>query len=150
MPIIFSYLPLKAISDVPVSDTEHKRIMTQFISELKSIQNRILGASQLALDEPPENISLTRDINLINNDISKLRQRVIEYNSDIPSTDLRNKDALFLRNAINDSQISLYQLSEISQTTTNLEKILLLEDFFEYKKSGEQTLVNLENMITRY
>ena len=148
--ILFSYSPLKATEISPISNTEHKKTMTQFISELKVIQDRIFKVAQVALDEPPENVAITRDINLINSDISRLRQQVIAYNSDIPAPDLKNKDVLFLRNAINDSQISLYQLDEISQTTTNLEKVLILQDFFEYKKSGEQTVINLENLMARY
>lgn len=138
------------LSATTLSPAEHKEAIIKFISDLRIIQNRIFQVAQIALDEPPEISRLTSTINSINSDISTLRKQAIDYNSALTPTSLQNTDVLLLQNAINDSQNSLHQLNAVSDTTSNLEKLMLFEKYFIYKNSSDQTLSNIENTISKY
>ncbi|PHV72219.1 hypothetical protein CS063_01720 [Sporanaerobium hydrogeniformans] len=132
------------------SNAEFKKLITQFISDLNTIQNRIFRASQLTIEQPLKSSLLKSELNSINSDITKLRKQVVDYDSTIPNNDLRSSILLLLRSAINDTQNSLYQLDSLSSASNSLDKILLLEDYFQFKKSGEQTLNEVEKRLSRY
>lgn len=140
-------LPIATEFTTPVSPIEHQQTLRNYINQLRSINNRAFRLVQLTLDTPPRDITaLIQSINSINTEIYSMRRAMRDYLSYVQTTGIQNRDILLLFNALNHTSNQLYYLEQLSLTTSNVEKVILLEDFFRARSATTDTL---ETFISR-
>ncbi len=146
--LILLGLPLSATTLPSNNNAAHEKMMLQYLDELKSLQNRTFYLSQIALDNPPiDKIALLSNISNINGELDALNKKVMSSLSAVPSISQENTELLLTLNAINLIKNSLYQLTKLSDTTANVDRILLLEEFFRLRIDAEETLDALTSAI---
>lgn len=136
--------PLISASDVPMP--EHKQIITQYIKDIRTLQEQILSLLEKA-DTPPS--SLNAQINFIYNNIEDVEKSILNYVTEVPKLSPQRQDLLLSLVALNATENSLYQLTQFINETSLVEKTLLLEDFYFLRTSANDTLNRLENIISR-
>ncbi|WP_069999017.1 hypothetical protein [Cellulosilyticum sp. I15G10I2] len=141
--IIFTTIPLSA-SNI-VRDIEHEMVIKQYISDIKDVQNHVFSLSQIVVGNLPEDLSRIRnEINFINIRIQELSRTVLLYTRSTPSISFQNRDALLVCVALNLLKNSLYQLNMLIYVDNNVDKSILLEDFYLFKRISIETLETLE------
>ncbi|WP_070000190.1 hypothetical protein [Cellulosilyticum sp. I15G10I2] len=162
--IMFTAIPLKAANSSPVSPTptaptellppsptSHREAISRFISEINQIQSQVFDIAILAQVNPPEfEQRLTNNISFINRRIEELNTSVLEYLTTVPSIGEQNTHVLFVINALNFVKNSLYSLSALSQTTANIVRIRLLDEYFRSRLAGIDTLNTVISLILQY
>ena len=138
-------------SDVMLSDAQHKQIIQQFLSEIAFMQRQVFDIAQSALRDPsPDDRQLQIRINLINNNIERLNTVMQDYLATVPGVSERNRHVLLTFNVINLVKSSLYTLSLLIRTTTDAERIALLDEFFRARVTALDTLGILEELLDRF
>lgn len=128
---------------------EHKQIISQFIDEVRNIQNRTYQLIQVALDSPIKDItSFKRNINTINTDAANLRRNVLNYQTTLLDTSFQYRDVLLLLNALNYTKNALFELELLSVRTSNVERTRIFENLFQSRTEGINALNILENLIS--
>lgn len=141
--VISISIPLSASNTV--RDIEHEMIIKQYISDIRDIQNHVFSLSQIIVGDPPKDLSrITKEINFINIRIQKLSRTVLLYTGSTPSISFQNRDALLVCVALNLLKNSLYQLNMLIYVDNNVDKSVLLEDFYLFKRVSIETLGTLE------
>jgi len=158
--ITFTYPPLCAADispDLQVTQSptatsslaEHKQIISQFIDEIRNIQNRTYQLIQVALDNPIKDITnFKRNINTINSDAAELRRNVLNYQTTLIDTSFQYRDVLLLLNALNYTKNTLFELELLSVITSNVERTRIFENLFQSRAEGVNALNILENLIS--
>ncbi len=142
--IIFTAFPLNA--SVTVSNLRHEAIIKQQISGIRVIQNHVFSLSQSIICYLPQDRSgIEKEINFINGRIETLGKEITAYLRTTPSISLENRDALLACVSLNFIKNALYQLSILSGQSSNVDRNILLEDFYLYKRFSVETLDALED-----
>lgn len=143
-----SIVPVTAPSSVSPPLNEHKQIINEYIDELKIIQDRTFQLLQLVLDTPLKDpTNFNKNLNLINNDAATLRAKVLNYQKTVPADTTEFRDILLILNALNYSKNALFQLESLAKTTSNVEKSILLEEFFKSRIDSINALNIIRNLI---
>ncbi|MDF2613364.1 MAG: hypothetical protein K0S71_1150 [Clostridia bacterium] len=159
--IMSAYIPSSAASpgttpsvtpspppSVTPSVINHKETIEQFIFEIREIQNQTFNIAQLALSNPPLFAQrLASNITYINSRIDSLNTRILEYLESIPTIGNQNTHVLLTLNALNFIKNGLYTLSVLTQTTPNVQRIQLLDQYFRSRIAGIDTLTTVENLL---
>ncbi len=143
--------PMIVSGATPVGPTppEHLRKITEFISEIRHVQNQVFDVAQFALNpETTDPRSLAPNISLIAHSIERIRQRILEYSTTIPSVGNQNRDVLLLLNALNFNKNRLNTISLLTATSTSVERIGLLDEFFRSRIAAKDTLNTIEELIS--
>lgn len=150
--ILFTSMPVMATVKTPIiSDAEHKEIIQDFLTEIKSLQQQAYSIAQATVTSPAENTKqLEARINLVNADTDRLIKKIQEYYSIVPDLSDRNRHVLLTFNTINLVETSLYTLSLLIRATTDLERIELLDQFFSDRIGSLNTLKTLEEILAKF
>ncbi len=150
--ILFTFsLSATDTNDTMLSDAQHKQIIQQFLSEITFLQRQVFDIAQSALRDPsPDDRQLEIRINLINNNIERLNAVIQEYLATVPGVSARNRHVLLTFNVLNLVKSSLYTLSLLIRTTTDAERIALLDEFFNARVTALDTLAILEDLLNRF
>lgn len=141
-------IPLSASNTI--SDANHKETIQQYISDIRRIQDQIFYLSQIILRGSPEDTpAISNGINLANHRIQELHKAISSYLEITPTISAQNRDALFASISLSLSKNALYQLNVLVNTHNYVDKSLLLEDFYLFKKVSTETLEELEELISR-
>ncbi len=142
-------LPVPPETAQPISPSDHRRIVQEYINQIRTMHDRAFQLIQLTLDSPIKDAdALRRSINLINMEIDSVRRQLRDYLSLIQTTRTQNRDVLLLFNALNHTSNQLLYLEQLSYATSNVEKALLLGDFFRSRQASIDTLSAAETFIT--
>lgn len=142
-------LPIAPESAAPVSPIEHQRTIRSYINQLRSMHNRTFQLVQLTLDTPPRDMAaLRQSINFINTEINSIRREMRVYLSQVQTTGMQNRDILLLFNALNHASNQLFYLEQLSLAPSNVEKVILLENFFRSRSATTDTLDTVETFIS--
>ncbi|MDF2612347.1 MAG: hypothetical protein K0S71_133 [Clostridia bacterium] len=152
--IVFADIPLRAAAPsvpptpTPVSSSEHKEIIREFIYEITEIQSQVFNIAQLVLNNQPlSQGGLLPNITRINNNIDRLNRRIEEYSENIPSISTQNRDVLLISNALNFIKNGLLTLSVLAAADTDVERITLLDEYFRSRIAAKDTLKTVEDLI---
>ncbi|WP_141722953.1 hypothetical protein [Cellulosilyticum sp. I15G10I2] len=142
-------LPVAPDTAEPVSPIDHQRIMQEYINQIRTMHNRSFQLVQLTLDSPIRDIpSLRHSINLINIEIDSVRRQLRDYLSHVQTTRIQNRDVLLLFNALNHTSNQLLYLEQLSYAISNVEKALLLGDFYRSRQATIDTLDAAEAFVS--
>ncbi|WP_069999637.1 hypothetical protein [Cellulosilyticum sp. I15G10I2] len=140
--------PLSASGNVAM--IEHKEILTQYIEDIRKLQDHIITLLEDVTGVPPvSNTDFTSELSLIYNEMEDVEKRILNYISSVPKLSYQRRDLLLSLVALNSVENSLYQLSQFIKETSGVEKALLLEDFYFLRTSASDTLYRLERIIER-
>ncbi|MDF2878491.1 MAG: hypothetical protein K0S30_1587 [Clostridia bacterium] len=141
--------PLITLQATQPTLIEHRQIVSQFIDQLKIIQTRTYGLIQLALESPIKDIaSFKTGINSVNNTTAVLRRDILNYQSTLLDSSFQYRDVLLLLNALNYTKNALFELELLSVTTNNVERTELIQNLFQSRTEGINTLNILEDLIS--
>lgn len=133
-----------------INDAQHKQTVQQYIDKLRTLQKQILFLNEYNLESSPTNKDLySNSITLTNNQIENLREEISNYLETLPSISSQNRDVALAFNSLTFLKNALYQLILLGDTTSAVEKNLLLEDFYLFMRLATDTLNSLENVIIR-
>lgn len=134
----------------PTNPTAHKEIMRQYIRDMRTLQDQVFYLSEIVLrDSAADTPTIANGIALINSSIEELNRSISNYLATVPSISSENRDILLAFNALNFAKNSLYQLSLLENTVSSVDRALLLEDFYLFRRAATETLTLLENLISR-
>ncbi|PHV69180.1 hypothetical protein CS063_17310 [Sporanaerobium hydrogeniformans] len=160
--ILIASVPLSATAPIPTlesapttliypTSTEHKQTINQFISEIRQIQQQVFDIAQFAQINPSEfKQRLSNSISNIDNNIEKLNSRILEYLETVPDIGDQNIHVLLTLNTLNFIKNGLYSLRVLTNTTSDVLRIRLLDEYFRSRIAGLDTLNTLENLILQY
>lgn len=160
--ILITSVPLSATTPTPSPEpvpttpiyptiTEHRQTINQFISEIRQIQRQVFDIAQFAQVNPSEfNQRLSNNISIINNNINTLNNRILEYLETVPDVGDQNIHVLLVSNALNFIKNGLYSLRVLTNTTSNVLRIRLLDEYFRSRIAGLDTLTTAENLLLQY
>lgn len=151
--IILASIPLSAADPqgIVISNTEHKQIIEQFLSEITAIQGQVFDIAQAALTTNVQvDGRLAVRINLINTNIEGLNKRIQDYLASIPEVSERNRHVLLTFNVLNLVKSSLYTLSLLIRSTNDAERLVLLDEYFNTRVTALDTLQILEEILQKY
>lgn len=144
--ILFTSFPLIASN---TSISSHDQTIQKFIDDIQLLQNQVFTLAQSAFENSPEYKStIKNEIKLINTNIQSLDNEILAYLSTLPSISSENSDTLLVQNALNLVKNSLYQIDLLSNSTTSLERFLILQEFFRLRVNAAETLLGLKNLIS--
>jgi len=151
MVILFASVPLGATTPTYPTPTEHTQTINQFISEIRAIQGQVFDIAQFAQVNPSEfKQRLSNSISNINNQIETLNSKISEYLKTVPDVGDQNIHVLLVSNALNFIKNGLYSLRVLTNTTSSVLRIRLLDEYFRSRIAGLDTLSTAENMISQY
>ncbi|MDF2596092.1 MAG: hypothetical protein K0R69_2433 [Clostridia bacterium] len=134
----------------PANPVDHKEIMRQYIRDMRTLQDQVFYLSEIVLrDSAADTPTIANGITLINGSIEELNRSISNYLATVPSISSENRDILLAFNALNFAKNSLYQLSLLENTVSSVDRALLLEDFYLFRRAATETLTLLENLISR-
>jgi len=160
--ITFASVPLRATTltqalqpdptiSIPITPTEHKQTIKQFIAEISQIQSQVFDIAQFALNNPPVfKEKLKSNVNSINNSIEKLNQRILEYLETIPSIGPQNVHLLLVLNSLNFVKNGLYWLEALTHTRENVLRVVLLNEYFRSRLAAEDTVRTVSDLVSQY
>ncbi|MDF2614536.1 MAG: hypothetical protein K0S71_2322 [Clostridia bacterium] len=151
--VFLTSIPLYAsdISDEMISDAQHKQAIEQFLTQIETIQSQVADIALSALKDPsPENRQLQSRINLINNNIERLNKIIQDYLATIPVVSDRTRHVLLTFNVLNLVKSSLYTLNLLINTTSDTDRIALLDDYFSSRVAALDTLEILEEILEKF
>ncbi len=135
---------------VPPTAAEHQKIITQFISEIRAIQNQVFDIAQFALSGQLSPLqTITPNIQVIDNNIERLNRRIQDYLQTIPRLGIQNRDVLLISNALNLIKNGLYTLNLLTSATTDIQRVTLLDEFFRSRIAAKDTLNTVEELLTQ-
>ncbi|MDF2636940.1 MAG: hypothetical protein K0R78_3814 [Pelosinus sp.] len=131
--------------------TDHEQTINEFISEIRQIQQQVFDIAQFAQINPSEfSQRLSNNISTINNNIERLNNRILEYLETVPEVGDQNIHVLLISNALNFIKNGLYSLRVLTNTTPNVLRIRLLDEYFRSRIAGLDTLNTVENLLLQY
>ncbi|MHC1747489.1 MAG: hypothetical protein AB9856_03760 [Cellulosilyticaceae bacterium] len=139
-----------SVSYISTSTTpEHKRIVNGYINQLVTIQNMTFQLMYLALDNPIKDIpNFNSAISLLNDNAADLRSNILVYQETLPTSSIQYRDILLILNALNYSKNAIFNLELLAKTTNNVERALLLENFFKSRIESTDALNTVNNLIS--
>lgn len=144
--IIFSAFPLRASS---TNNSYHRQTIQRFVDDIKVLQNQVFTLAELSFENSPENqLNIKNQIKIVNLSIESLDKQILEYLSTLPSISYQNSNTLLVQNALNLVKNSLYQIDLLTTATSNLDRLLILQEFFRLRVNATETLTGLENIIS--
>ncbi|MBU3811235.1 MAG: hypothetical protein H9893_06235 [Candidatus Niameybacter stercoravium] len=133
-----------------VNDAQHKQKIQQYIDKIQTLQKQLLFLNEYNLESSPTNkATYSNSLTLANNEIEELREEIFNYLETIPSISYQNRDVALAFNSLTFLKNALYQLILLGDTTSAVDKNLLLEDFYLFMRLSNDTLSTLENIIAR-
>ncbi|PHV69678.1 hypothetical protein CS063_14365 [Sporanaerobium hydrogeniformans] len=148
-PIMTNASSISSLPNVP--SAQHKQIIQGFIGELNTLQNRIYNLTQFfGGNEPITSSNYTATIQSINEDLSNLNKKIDSYYKTVPTFSEENREVLLLFNAFNFSKDGLYTLSLLNDTTSTVEKIQLLDRYFQARLSAIDAINLLKDLLSSY
>ena len=130
--------------------SEHQQEITQYIQDIRDLQDQIFSLLEMVSTAPIENIgNLNAEIHLIYSNLETVEQKLLDYVKDIPKLSPQRRDVLLSLIALNSVENSLYQLIQFIKEPNSVERTLLLEDFYFLRTSAANTLYKLESIISR-
>jgi hypothetical protein len=151
--IIFTSIPLYAadVSEPIISNAQHKQTIENFLDEIIKIQRQVTDIALLALRTPsPKDGQLKARINLIENNIQVLNKVVQDYLATVPEVGARNRHVLLTFNALNLIKGGLYTLNLLLNTTSDIERFALLEEYFYSRATALDTIEILEEILSKF
>jgi hypothetical protein len=146
--VFLAFTPLEASSDIAA--LEHKKLMAEYIADIRTLQDHILSLFENVASMPTkDSINLSSQINSFYKKIEDVEKKLLNYASKIPKLSPERRDLLLALVALNSVENSLYQLTQFIRETSQVERALLLEDFYFLRTSAIDTLNKLENIILR-
>ena len=146
--IIFTSVPLSAT--VGTGSPNHESVIKGFINEINQIQSEVFDIFQLALsDQPSFTERLAANIELIDNSIVSLNRRMTEYLETVSPISSENRDVLLVINALNLVKNGLYSLNILSTTTDEIQRINLIDEYFNTRGAVNNTLETVENLLSQ-
>ncbi|MDF2879205.1 MAG: hypothetical protein K0S30_2301 [Clostridia bacterium] len=146
----FISAPFSSNASIPANAVSHEDLMRQYIRDIRTLQDQVFYLSEIVLrDSAADTPTITNGISLINIRIDELTKSISDYLTIVPSISSENRDVLLVFNALNFIKNSLYQLSLLENTASSVDRALLLEDFYLFRRVGTETLTLLENLIAR-
>jgi hypothetical protein len=148
--------PIPALTPVPTplifpTSTEHIQTINQFISEIRQIQSQVFDIAQFAQVNPSEfNQRLSNSISTINRNIEILNNNILKYLETVPDVGEQNIHVLLISNALNFIKNGLYSLRVLTNTTSSILRIKLLDEYFRSRIAGLDTLSTVENLLLQY
>ena len=131
-----------------IGESEHREHVKKYVNEIRRIQNHIFALSQTIVCSLPQKQSdLTKEINYINTEIDKLSNTIAKYLEMTPQLSSQKRDATLARVALDLARNALYQLNRLVTVNNNVDRSLLLEDFYLFKKVSNETLITLERNL---
>lgn len=130
--------------------SEHQQEITQYIQDIRDLQDQIFSLLEKVSTMPIENIgNLNAEIHFIYSNLETVEQKLLDYVKDIPKLSPQRRDVLLSLIALNSVENSLYQLIQFIKEPNSVERTLLLEDFYFLRTSAANTLYKLESIISR-
>lgn len=148
--IFFAPSPLIASDTITITETEHKNIITQYIKDIRILQNQIFSLSESIIGTSPEDsTNIKSKINFIYSQIESLDRNISNHLNAMPKLSSQRRDTLITFDALHFLENSLYQLNQLIKGNNSVQKARLLEDFYFYRTSTADTLNRLEDIISR-
>lgn len=147
------YTSVKATSvpTTPISDAEHKQIINNYLMQIEALQNQVDAIAQAAISGPVGERELLRSrISVINTNIENLNSIIQDYLAANPGVSERNRHIILTFNIINLVKSNLYTLSELIDTTNNIDQFLLLNEYFSTRVNALNTLEILRQILAKY
>ena len=145
-----SFIPSTLNASNP-NNTSHKQIIQKFINDIKVLQNQVFTLAQSGLElSPQDKVDFKNKVKIVNSNIASLDKQIVDYLSDVPSISAQNSDALLVQNALNLVKNSLYQVDLLSNATSNVERLVILQEFFRLRVNAAETLTGVQNIISAY
>ncbi len=142
---------VSASNNIIISDAEHKRTIEQFLREIQELQNQVFDIAQSSLRNPSQpDPRLMIRINLINNNIERLNKVIQDYLATIPGVNERSRHVLLTFNVLNLLKSSLYTLSLLINTTDDMRRLELLDEFFSARVTALNTLEILQELLSNF
>ena len=151
--IMFSSVILSATSLMPIlpSPAEHKKNINQFVSEIKYAQDQSAAIVQSTLkNSVVSSDQIQLQIDSISNDLQVLNQLIEDYADIIQGLNPQDRQVRLTFNVLNLVRSNLYTISLLARARTDVERIILLDEFFRTRKNAVDTLLILENSLDRY
>jgi hypothetical protein len=146
--ILFICPPLIASNTVSMS--EHQKIITRYIEDIKTLQNQVFSLFENAVSVPSQDSpALDSKVNFIYSQLESLDKNITVYLENAPRLSTRRRDTLITLDALHFLENSLYQLIQLINEADPVKRTQLLEDFYFLRTSTTQTLNRLENIISR-
>ena len=138
-----------SLSASTASNASHNYTIQTFINNIRLLQDQVFSLAEFALENPSEDKTrLTNSIRAVNSNIESLNREILDYLNTLPSISSQNSDVLLAQNALNLVKNSLYQINLLVNTTSGVERLLLLQEFFRLRVNAAETLVGLQNAIS--
>jgi septal ring factor EnvC (AmiA/AmiB activator) len=144
---------LDAASSAPAfpSAAEHQQTIYQFISEIKDAQDRSAAIAQATLrDSTNSTTQLQLEIDSISADLQALNQIIEDYADIVQGLTPEDRHVRLTFNVLNLVRSNLYTLRLLVRSSTNIERIELLNEYFRTRRNALSTLMILENSLATY
>jgi flagellar hook-basal body complex protein FliE len=144
---------LDAASSAPAfpSAAEHQQTIYQFISEIKDAQDRSAAIAQATLRGSTNSTTqLQLEIDSISADLQALNQIIEDYADIVQGLTPEDRHVRLTFNVLNLVRSNLYTLSLLLRSATNIERIELLDEYFQTRRNALSTLMILENSLATY
>lgn len=137
-----------ASSSVPLN--EHKKIITQYIQDIRILQNQVFSLFESLVSAPPQDPSnLDSKANFIYSQIQYVDRNITNYLNTVPRLSSERRDTLIALDALHFLENSFYQLTALIKETDSTKRTQSLEDFYFLRTSTTNTLNSLESIISR-
>lgn len=144
--VFFAFSKSMASNTNPMS--EHKNTITQFIADIRSIQDQIFSLLEVIPSTPAKgNANLDSEISAIYSKIEDIEKKILNYVRALPKLSSQRRDILLTLIALNSVENSLFQLTQFIKTTNPVERTLLLEDFYFLRNKTTEALNKIEDSI---
>jgi hypothetical protein len=151
--IISPYTFIKATSASinPISNEEHKQIINNYLNKIEALQNQVDAVAQTAISGGIGERELLRSrISVINTHIENLNSIIQDYLAANPGVSERNRHIILTFNIINLVKSNLYTLSELIDTTNDVDQFLLFNEYFSTRVNTLNTLEILRQILAKY
>lgn len=134
-----------------ITNPTYKQTVTNYIEQLSQLQNQVFTLARKATFGSPESKStFNSELDFINNSLKKTMDSMNSYYQTLPPKSTEKRNMLILVNASTLIESSLFQLNAINNTDSDVEKMVLLEDYFRFKVEATDTLNLVQHLLSEY
>lgn len=130
------------------SYSSHESIINEYIIQLNQVMNQVFTlAEKTTFSTPASKSTFNTDLGVITSNLRSINDSMTNYYNSLESDSLERRNVTLLFNAVNLIQNNLFELTQLNNAATSVEKMLILETYFRFRVEATDTLNNLNYLL---
>lgn len=133
-----------------INNNEYKQTVLNYIDELLQVRNQVFTLAQKTTFSSEQNkANFNADADIVNRSLNGIIDSMNNYYESLPDNSTEKTNMLVLFNAASLIKGALFQLSELNKAASDVERMIILEDYFRFRLEATDTMNLVRDLVSQ-